>query len=66
MSNAKDLHGGLDIDGRIADVTQFIGETQNRFDDIERRVVSFTELKARLTDLQIAACAAGIPPTAAW
>ncbi|MFZ2067190.1 MAG: hypothetical protein WAV27_14505 [Xanthobacteraceae bacterium] len=52
LSNAKDLHGGLDIDGRIADVTQFIGETQNRFDDIERRVVSFTELKARLTDLQ--------------
>jgi chromosome segregation ATPase len=52
LSNAKDLHGGLDIDGRIADVTQFIGETQKRFDDIERRVVSFTELKARLTDLQ--------------
>lgn len=52
LSNAKDLHGALDIDGRIADVTQFIGETQNRFDDIERRVVSFTELKARLTDLQ--------------
>ena len=52
LSNAKDLHGALDIDGRIADVTQFIGETQNRFDDIERRVVSFTDLKARLTDLQ--------------
>jgi chromosome segregation ATPase len=52
LSNAKDLHGAVDIDGRIADVTQFIGETQDRFDDIERRVVSFTELRARLGDLQ--------------
>ncbi len=53
LSNAKDVHGAPDIDGRIADVTQFIGETQNRFDDIERRVISFTDLKARLGDLQI-------------
>ena len=52
LSNGKDLHGAVDIDGRIADVTQFIGETQDRFDDIERRVVSFTELRARLGDLQ--------------
>jgi predicted nucleic acid-binding Zn-ribbon protein len=52
LSNAKDVHGAPDIDGRIADVTQFIGETQNRFDDIERRVVSFTDLKGRLGDLQ--------------
>jgi chromosome segregation ATPase len=52
LSNVKDAHGAPDIDARIADVTQFIGETQNRFDDIERRVISFTELKARLTDVQ--------------
>lgn len=52
LSNAKDLHGALDIDGRIADVTQFIGETQHRLDDIERRVVTFADLKGRLGDLQ--------------
>ncbi len=52
LSNAKDVHGAPDIDARIADVTQFIGQTQNRFDDVERRVVAFTDLKARLGDLQ--------------
>ncbi len=52
LSNAKDAHGAPDIDARIADVTQFIGQTQSRFDDIERRVISFTELKARLGELQ--------------
>lgn len=52
LSNAKDLHGAPDIDGRIADVTQFIGETQGRLDDIERRVVTFADLKVRLADLQ--------------
>jgi len=52
LSNAKDAQGAPDVDARIADVTQFIGQTQSRFDDIERRVTAFTELKARLGDLQ--------------
>lgn len=52
LSNAKDAHGAPDIDARIGDVTQFIGQTQSRFDDIERRVIAFTELKAQLGDLQ--------------
>jgi len=52
LSNAKDAHGAPDVDARIADVTQFIGQTQTKFDDIERRVIAFTELKARLGDLQ--------------
>jgi chromosome segregation ATPase len=52
LSNATDVHGAPDIDARIADVTQFIGQTQSRFDDIERRVATFTELKARLGGLQ--------------
>ena len=46
------MHGAPDIDARIADVTQFIGQTQSRFDDIERRMIAFTELKARLGALQ--------------
>ena len=52
LSNAKDAHGAPDVDARIADVTQFIGQTQGRFDDIERRVTAFTELKTRLGELQ--------------
>lgn len=52
LSNAKDIHGAPDVDARIAEVTQFIGQTQNRLDDIERRVMAFADLKARLTDLQ--------------
>lgn len=53
LSNAKDIHGAPDVDARIAEVTQFIGQTQNRLDDIERRVMVFADLKARLTDLQM-------------
>jgi chromosome segregation ATPase len=52
LSNAKDAHGAPDIDARIADVTQFIGQTQSRFDDLERRVITFTELKTELGELQ--------------
>jgi chromosome segregation ATPase len=52
LSKAKDAHGAADIDARIADITQFIGQTQNRFDDIERRVIAFTELKGHLRALQ--------------
>jgi len=52
LSNAKDAQGAPDIDARIADVTQFIGQTQSRFEDIERRVIAFTELKDRLGELQ--------------
>ena len=52
LSNAKDAHGAPDIDARIAEVTQFIGQTQGRFDDIERRVIAFTELKTQLGGLQ--------------
>jgi chromosome segregation ATPase len=53
LSVAKNGHGALDADGRIEELTRFIEETQAQFDGIEARVAAFTQLRARLGELQM-------------
>jgi chromosome segregation ATPase len=45
-------HGAADVDGRIAELTRFVEQTQTQFDDIESRVATFTQLRTRLGELQ--------------
>src|SRR5579859_21047 len=49
---AKNGHGAAEIDNRIAELTRFVEQTQAQFDDIEGRVVAFTQLRTRLSELQ--------------
>jgi len=44
--------GVLDTGARIETVSQFIKATQGRFDDIERTMATFGQLKTKLGDLQ--------------
>jgi predicted nucleic acid-binding Zn-ribbon protein len=52
LSIARSDHGANDLDARVDDVSRFIEQTQNRFDDIERRVMVFGQLKTSLGELQ--------------
>jgi chromosome segregation ATPase len=52
LAVAKNGHGAGDADGRIEELTRFIDETEAQFDAIETRVVAFTQLRARLGELQ--------------
>jgi len=45
-------HGAAGVDHRIGELTRFVDQTQSQFDDIEGRVVVFTQLRARLGELQ--------------
>lgn len=42
----------IEADARVDELSRFVEETQSQFDDIERRVVVFEQLKARLGELQ--------------
>jgi predicted nuclease with TOPRIM domain len=42
----------VDIDARVEEVATFIAATQAHLDDIERRAVTFAQLKTKLGDLQ--------------
>jgi chromosome segregation ATPase len=48
----KNGHGTADVDTRIGELTRFVEQTQSQFDDIESRVVAFTQLRTRLGELQ--------------
>ena len=52
LSSGKSEVGAADADARVDELSQFIGQTQTQFDDIERRVVVFEQLKTRLGELQ--------------
>ena len=52
LSIAKGKNGASDIDARVDDVSQFIEHTQSQFDDIERRMIVFGQLRTNLADLQ--------------
>jgi predicted nucleic acid-binding Zn-ribbon protein len=52
LSIARTDHGANDLDARVDDVSRFIEQTQSRFDDIERRVLVFGQLKTSLGELQ--------------
>jgi len=45
-------HGAAGVDHRIGELTRFVDQTQSQFDDIEGRVVVFTQLRTRLGELQ--------------
>ena len=45
-------HGAAGADNRIGELTRFVDQTQSRFDDIEDRVVAFTQLRTQLGELQ--------------
>ena len=49
---ADNSHGVAGIDHRIGELTRFVDQTQSQFDDIEGRVVVFTQLRTRLGELQ--------------
>ena len=44
--------GAADVDARVDELSQFIEQTQTQFDEIERRVVVFGQLKTKLGELQ--------------
>lgn len=46
------VHGAAGVDHRIGELTRFVDQTQSQFDDIEGRVVVFTQLRTRLGELQ--------------
>jgi chromosome segregation ATPase len=48
----KGGHGPAEADARIGELTHFVEQTQSQFDDIEGRVVAFTQLRTRLGELQ--------------
>jgi predicted nucleic acid-binding Zn-ribbon protein len=52
LSIAKTEGGAAHMDTRVDEVSRFIEQTQNRFDDIEHRVLVFEQLKTRLGELQ--------------
>ena len=52
LSIAKSEDGAADIDARVDELSQFIEQTQAQFDDIERRVVVFGQLRTRLGELE--------------
>jgi chromosome segregation ATPase len=52
LQGAKSKGSAADIDARVDELRQFIDATQTRFDDMERRLVTFGQLQARLGELQ--------------
>jgi chromosome segregation ATPase len=52
LAIAKNGHGADDADARIEELTRFVEETQAQFDKIEAHVDAFTQLRARLGQLQ--------------
>jgi len=52
LSIAKSGDGAADVDARVDELSRFIEHTQAQFDEIERRVVVFGQLKTRLGELQ--------------
>jgi chromosome segregation ATPase len=52
LSIAKTEGGAGNMDTRVDEVSRFIEQTQNQFDDIERRVLVFGQLKMQLDELQ--------------
>jgi DNA repair exonuclease SbcCD ATPase subunit len=45
-------HGAAGADHRITELSRYVEQTQSQFDDIEDRVVAFTQLRTRLGELQ--------------
>jgi chromosome segregation ATPase len=52
ISVARNENGSPHIEARVDDVSRFIEQTQSQFDEIERRVLAFEQLKTRLSELQ--------------
>jgi chromosome segregation ATPase len=52
LSIAKTDDGAAGMDARIGEVSQFVERMQDQFEEIERRVGAFENLKTRLGDLQ--------------
>lgn len=57
INRALDLVGDTgepakNIDARVDELRTFIGDTRSRFDDIERRMAVFDQLRARLEELK--------------
>lgn len=52
LSMTKSGDGAADIGVRVDELSRFIEQTQTQFDDIERRVVTFEQLKVKLGELQ--------------
>jgi len=52
LSIARTGDGASDVDARVDELSRFIERTQSQFDDIERHVVVFGQLKTRLGELQ--------------
>jgi chromosome segregation ATPase len=52
LSIARGGDGAADVDARVDELSRFIEHTQAQFDDIERRVVVFGQLKTKLGELQ--------------
>jgi chromosome segregation ATPase len=52
LSMTKTGDGAADVDVRVDELSRFIEQTQTQFEDIERRVGIFQQLKTKLAELQ--------------
>ncbi len=52
LSLTRGEAGASDADARLDELSRFVEQTQGHFDEIERRVPVFEQLRARLQDLQ--------------